>query len=568
MSSKYSDGELIEYYRQFSIELGRPASQTDVNKKRKIDKSFPSVPVLQRRIGFDKLAKLCGFKSNKHKIYTKQELLDILYDYYHKHGIPKQDDFDNNPDLPSSVTYGKYFGGIRKALIKLGLIEEDVNYSVYQNMTDEDILNLIKEFYNKNGNIKGTDFVKRNNLPTQGFLRKRFGSLENIYERCGIQVKDRYFSKYKNASDDILLEKLKWYCENIGFPTNRSLMNNRDMPSYTLYVERFGSVKNALNQLGIDIPEEREWLFNRVSMSDDEILDSLKKHTELKIKNGGLSLLTLKEIAETDELPSQSVIILRFGSIENVYNRIGYDYKSFNQELRQKDMIEKYLEIRDTLGKTPTSREIEYFSRNYDNYYSMSSYEFHFGSLTGLQKRCGLIPTGITRHKTKDDLIKDLQKLHNELQRTPLMMDLFEFDYMSSPTKYLKEFGGFTESLIAAGIKPNVNSYYTPKGTKCLSYYELRITEWLEKNSISFEKEVHYKDVIESDNTNRRFDWVLYNNNNTYYVEMFGIIGFEEYEEKRKKKIEDCKRNNVNLIAIYPDDLKRPLNEVFSFLCA
>lgn len=90
----------------------------------------------------------------------------------------------------------------------------------------------------------------------------------------------------------------------------------------------------------------------------------------------------------------------------------------------------------------------------------------------------------------------------------------------------------------------------------------------LEKNSISFEKEVHYKDVIESDNTNRRFDWVLYNNNNTYYVEMFGIIGFEEYEEKRKKKIEDCKRNNVNLIAIYPDDLKRPLNEVFSFLCA
>src|SRR5690606_26701621 len=120
-----------------------------------------------------------------------------------------------------------------------------------------------------------------------------------------------------------------------------------------------------------------------------------------------------------------------------------------------------YLEIRDILNRTPHSRDIEKFSREHDNYYySMSSYEFHFGSLTGLQNVCGFIPTGATRHKSNDDLISDLKKLKEILNRTPVMMDLFNYDFIASPTKYIKEFGGFPEALVAAGMKPNTNVYY------------------------------------------------------------------------------------------------------------
>lgn len=108
--------------------------------------------------------------------------------------------------------------------------------------------------------------------------------------------------------------------------------------------------------------------------------------------------------------------------------------------------------------------------------------------------------------------------------------------------------------------------YFSGKGTKCLSYYELLITEWLEVNKVNFEKEVFYRDVIKNDNSLRRFDWVIYSKSNVYYVELFGLANFQGYAKNMQNKIYDCRINNINLVELYPEDLKRPLNEVFSFL--
>ncbi len=101
-------------------------------------------------------------------------------------------------------------------------------------------------------------------------------------------------------------------------------------------------------------------------------------------------------------------------------------------------------------------------------------------------------------------------------------------------------------------------------GTYCLSTGELKITNFLVNNNISYEKEVPYNQIIQDDMTNRRFDWAIRDcHNNLVMVEFFGMITqkkklsktLENYKEKTIKKIEDCKNNNIILIDVYETDL-------------
>jgi hypothetical protein len=67
-------------------------------------------------------------------------------------------------------------------------------------------------------------------------------------------------------------------------------------------------------------------------------------------------------------------------------------------------------------------------------------------------------------------------------------------------------------------------------------------------------KEKLYKDVIENDKTKRRFDWFLETPKGNVCIEMFGVGKRFNYHNKVIKKINDCVKNNVNLIALFPND--------------
>lgn len=437
---------------------------------------------------------------------------------------------------------------------------------MHKEYKDEEILENIKTYYQKNGRIGTKDFVLNNGLPSGTYLRKRFGSLKKVYELCGIPVENKLFSRFKNCTDEEMLQRLKWFYSNIGFPTNRSLCTALDMPSSTMFYERFGSLRNAIIIAEIPIPLEREKYFNREKLTDEEMLSLFKYHVKKHLIDDDTLLFIGEKINDIEGIPSESAYYNRFGKIDKIYSLIGYDYYEYNREIIKKRMLNKYFELQSILGRVPDSRDIEEYSRNNEGFYSMSTYENNFGSLYNLQITADVIPTRIGRNKSNEDMISDLIWLEKELGRTPHYLDLANYDNLANSIKYTKEFGSFSEALSLAGMIPNVNTYRTKKGTKCLSYYELIITDWFEDNDIEFEKEVLYKKVVLEDTTLRRFDWMVTTSKNIYYIEMFGIIGREDYLNKTKCKIVDCKNYGINLIALYPDDLKRPLHEVFSFL--
>jgi len=70
---------------------------------------------------YNKALESLGYEPNQ-KRYKKDELIKILHNYVKENGkVPYKEDFENDPTLPSAITYVNHFGNWTKALLKAGL---------------------------------------------------------------------------------------------------------------------------------------------------------------------------------------------------------------------------------------------------------------------------------------------------------------------------------------------------------------------------------------------------------------------------------------------------------------
>ena len=88
-----------------------------------------------------------------------------------------------------------------------------------------------------------------------------------------------------------------------------------------------------------------------------------------------------------------------------------------------------------------------------------------------------------------------------------------------------------------------------------LSSYECKFIEMLKKYNLEYKKEPLYRDYIKDCKDKKRFDFLVYYNNNEYFIEIFGLLN-EEYFKKTVSKIKMCIDNNIKLIDLYPDDIR------------
>ena len=125
-------------------------------------------------------------------------------------------------------------------------------------------------------------------------------------------------------TDEELLQILRDYNDNVGFPTQRKFLARNGLPSSVTYFNRFGSFSKAIELAGIEIPEGREKDFGRVKLSDDELLSDLKKFIE-EILEVQLFLPTSEQIWECPYIQSNTTYFDRFGTLENAFKLIGYN---------------------------------------------------------------------------------------------------------------------------------------------------------------------------------------------------------------------------------------------------
>ncbi|MBM3182220.1 MAG: hypothetical protein FJZ86_18025 [Chloroflexi bacterium] len=115
-----------------------------------------------------------------------------------------------------------------------------------------------------------------------------------------------------------------------------------------------------------------------------------------------------------------------------------------------------------------------------------------------------------------------------------------------------KLFGSWLNALIQAGVLEDGTrkasrgiQSIAKDGHVCLSLGERTIDEYLFAHGIDHKKEPRYPEG------NYRGDFKV----GLTFIEYFGLTGNPEYDAKTQEKIRLCKKHNITLVAIYPEDL-------------
>lgn len=363
-------------------------------------------------------------------------------------------------------------------------------------------------------------------------------------------------------SEEELLKILKDFNEKYGFPqSDRKFTAKYNLPYKEMYERRFGSWINALALAGIEIPKNKKKTFG--SKNNNYYLNEIKEELKILVKlhlEDNIKLPSINKIVENSEFLSSVLLYKTFGTTENMYKEIGYDYNSFNEKRVKEDMMNKYFEIKEILHHIPNSRELDKFSYNNNYYYNASTYMRYFGNLRNFYNiidDTSNLNLGSTM--SNEEVIKNLYKLKEEIGFIPTKVEINNCSYLpyTQSVLYKLNYNSLIElQLDLFGETSNHGVILiTKNGTKCLSSYEYIVAQVLESDNYHFIKDAYYKDFIKQFNRKHTTDFVIWNNNKYYFIEVFGLMSYPEYAEKAKWKIQLCKDNNIPLLELYPKDI-------------
>ena len=247
--------------------------------------------------------------------YSDSYLLNILKRYKEENDrTPTQDDFSKtkNTKYPSYMTYVKRFGTWNKALEMAGLC---VNMCHHDNLSDEELLNYLVKFKEKNGRTPiNDDFENNQEYPSHRTYVNRFGSWNKSLELAGLSV-----NRYINIPEHELLSYLtEFHKENGKVPTQRDFLDNIKYPNFNTYIYRFGSWNDALEKANLSINQ-----LKHTNFSDDELLKCL-----LQFNNENGLIPSSNDFKNNSKYPNYGTYMNRFGSWTNALKMVSLDVDS------------------------------------------------------------------------------------------------------------------------------------------------------------------------------------------------------------------------------------------------
>ena len=318
---------LLERLKWFHREYGRAPEKKDLVPA----KMMPSEPTYLDRFGSIFVAfELAGIPdsalspgqlSAKTKEMTDKELLAKLKEFFKKHGrIPNDKDLCPKNGMPSADTYRDRFGGsTTKAILLAGIPEtaftEQQRKYLTAIMSDEDLLEKLREFYKREGRIPtGKDFTSAKRMPSMDIYRERFGLISTALQKAGLPLSGIHkgIVLTRNMTKKQLLECLqKFYKKQGRAPTSDDLSPAKGMPGRNTYIAKFGSLTKALRLAKIPVSASNEQRVKTRFAPNDQILANLEAlYNKLGRKP------TFSEIDKAKGVPTPEVYIRRFGSLD------------------------------------------------------------------------------------------------------------------------------------------------------------------------------------------------------------------------------------------------------------
>lgn len=184
----------------------------------------------------------------------------------------------------------------------------------------------------------------------------------------------------------------------------------------------------------------------------------LKKYTNdglvvsLQEKTRALGRTPTSEDVDADPaMPSYTTYRLRFGSFQNAIRKAGLKPAARHYAQHSKDELLNMLrEMAKTLGRTPTSREIDLDPAMPSSH----TFRYHFGSLENANKeaKLALHEARTSNRYTKEELLSMLKEKAKQLGRVPTQHELNSNPGMPNFLTYVYRFGSFRMACKKAGL--------------------------------------------------------------------------------------------------------------------
>jgi DNA invertase Pin-like site-specific DNA recombinase len=202
--------------------------------------------------------------------------------------------------------------------------------------SDDEMLERLKQLLKRRGYLSKAVIDNGKGIQSASAYEARFGCLTQAYSLIGYTAENRKRKRIRQhktpgLSDEEMLEKLRELLRVRGNLSKRIIDETGTVPSCSVYVRRFGSMKQAYRLIGFTPDPWRKRSPRPRGLTDEALLDALRR---LWRDRGHLS----QSIVYTDKsAPSCSAYQTRFGGFLPAYELIGFVPKRRRHSRKSRD---------------------------------------------------------------------------------------------------------------------------------------------------------------------------------------------------------------------------------------
>lgn len=360
--------------------------------------------------------------------HTEEEIRDVLIAELQR----LADQLNHPPGLRdmtqhgahSSKTYQKKFGSWNNALKAAGL-----GINAETNIDKSDLIDELRRLADELGRTPTSrDMADRGKYGTATYAHK-FGSWNDAVQEAGLEI-----VRQRDVSRDEMISEIQRLADKLGKPPAVHEMRDQGEFGVTTISREFGTWSAALEHAGYEPNKEmgvsEEKLIGELTRLRDE-LGRPPKAEEVS-RRGSYSIGTFER---------------RFGSWNTALERAGFDLHN-RTNIPQDELLDELTRLRDALGRTPTSMDMESRGR-----FGHATYTSAFGSWNDAIREANLA-VHVRSDIPESELLDELNSLRDDLGRAPKRREMDQEGQFDSST-YSHRFGTWNNALRAADIPPS-----------------------------------------------------------------------------------------------------------------
>lgn len=195
---------------------------------------------------------------------SSEKLLQDLRDILKTRGSLSTAIVDETPGIASSATYKQHFGSMSVAFRCAGYVKPFFTTHAGGAWTREEVLAELKRLHQVKGHLSCEMIEEAQNLPSYNSVRKKLGSMSEIYALIGVTPKThgeivkeamarmgekrrglKQGPRRKHFSQEYLIRRLTVLLAKHGYLSAPLIKADATLPSVTTIIERFGSLLQA-----------------------------------------------------------------------------------------------------------------------------------------------------------------------------------------------------------------------------------------------------------------------------------------------------------------------------------